>query len=149
MPAYVAGLLSGLPRMASLADAKSPELLRCEMEILPGARFSAGAAPLGRIAGCTPLAASVLLADRVLELPGREISESSPQLQKLAASPLWEAWDSCRMQRPLPASYAGREIGKMGGSECAEAFSVGFHGQAAPAQVVGVENGIRAHINRG
>jgi HDOD domain len=112
MPAYVAGLLSGLPRMASLADAKSPELLRCEMEIPPGARCSAGAAPLGRMAGCTPLAASVLLADRVLELPGREITESSPQLQKLAACTLWEAWDSCRMQDRCRLLMQGEKLGR-------------------------------------
>ncbi len=90
---YVAGLLSGLPGMLSLAEATSCEfssgLTPAAYRSLPTCIMMSSA---GSLTG-SPIAASVLLADGLLEVPGSEHPESAPQVQRLAASPLWQCWD--------------------------------------------------------
>ena len=81
---YVAGLLSGL---SDTKGANSP---------------TAG----------SPLAASVLLADGLLEISCGENPESSPHVQHLAASPLWECWDGCSTRERCRILAQGNRLGK-------------------------------------
>ncbi len=94
---YVAGLLFGLPGMSNLAGPRTPALSvvlgSVLFDNLSEALLAAVAGPLSTVGERDPLAASVLIASGVLELPEGEPPESSPQIQRLAASPLWESWD--------------------------------------------------------
>ena len=96
---YVAGLLFGLPDMPNPAGAKAPALsLVLRAALSDGLRGIAWSAVAGRSSAGGehgPIVASVLLANSLLDLPEGESPEASQQLQRLAASPLWESWDDC------------------------------------------------------
>ena len=112
---YVAGLLFGLPSVLSLSDARN------QMS------FPAAHAPFGRcqaalwtlVAGSSstaaernPVAASVLLANQVLELPGAEHPERSELTHTLVVSPLWESWDECTTQARCQFLAQAEKLGK-------------------------------------
>ncbi len=83
--AYVVGLLSSLPGMDG---------------------------PISPTAGGDPIAACVLLADELLEISTGEIPEASPQLERLAASPLWECWDGGSTRERCRILAQGSRLGK-------------------------------------
>jgi hypothetical protein len=68
--------------------------------------------PIALKAGSSPIAATVRLADALLEITGTEIPESLPQVQRLAASPLWECWGGCSTRDRCRALAQGGRLGK-------------------------------------
>ena len=111
---YVVGLLSDLPGMLSLADAMGPALSG-ELKFSMAGGFAAHMTPDAagsRTPDRSPIAASVLLASGLLEFAGGESPETSPQVQRLAASPLWECWDMCSTRERCRLLAQGGRLGK-------------------------------------
>jgi|SRR5271166_1482935 len=111
---YVAGLLFGLPGMSNPAGPKTPALsvaLRSALSArLPSAL--AVADPSGTVGERNPIAASVLIASGVLELPEGENPESSQQIQRLASSPLWKSWDACHLHERRQLLWQGCKLAR-------------------------------------
>jgi hypothetical protein len=115
---YVAGLFLGLP---GVLDPPSPTSSGFSVALKSALWGSLPADILTAVAGPStnpeerprnPLAASVLIANALLELPECETPESSEQVQSLAASPLWESWEECSMRERRRLLGQGRGLGK-------------------------------------
>jgi HDOD domain len=93
---YLAALLFGLPGMSSSAGPRIPALSVAvgapwQGSLPESALWEVGSSAMA--AGKrTPMAASVLLAAAVLELPNSDSAEACKHTQQLADSALWQSW---------------------------------------------------------
>ncbi len=91
---YLAGLLFGVLGTPNPEKAALPLALRSVLsDSLPDGRLAAVTGSSSAVGERNPIAASVFIANALLDLPEGENSKSSQQIQRLAASRLWEAWE--------------------------------------------------------
>jgi HDOD domain len=115
---YVAGLFFELPGMTNLAASRNPALsapLKAALsDSLRADLLAAGPdpSPTEEETPHNPIAASVLLANWLLEVPEGETPESSEPIQRLAANPVWQSWDGCSMLRRRQLLCQGRKLAK-------------------------------------
>jgi len=114
--AYLAGLLFDLPGMASrLGRTRTalPLVLRSALsDSLPETGLAGVAGPATAPAEAHhPIAASVLIANEVLELSDGGNPESCPQIEGLAASPFWPTGDDCSMGERRQLIWQGCRLG--------------------------------------
>ena len=113
---YVAGLLFGLPCLLKLEDAENHKFSSlAEAALL--ARLSAGLWPLFAASSTTmakhdPVAASVLIANQVLELPEAGRPTHCERIQALAEDPRWESWDECKTRERRQLIAQAEKVGK-------------------------------------
>ncbi len=98
---YLAALLFGLPGTSSPTDPRTAALSvsigSTWQSTLPDRVLSAVASSAMTAGHRNPIAASVLIAAAVLELPSGDNAESCKPVQQLADSALWESWADCSM----------------------------------------------------
>jgi|SRR5271166_3344577 len=115
---YVAGLFLGLPGVSTPSSPTSSVLSVALRSALWGGLsanvLTADAGPSTNPGEhrSNPVAASVLIANALLELPEGETAVSSGKVQSLAASPLWESWDECSMRERYRLLGQGRVLAK-------------------------------------
>jgi len=115
---YVAGLFFELPGLTNLAGSKNPAFSAALKSALSGSlrgdglTAAAGLSTTEEERPRNPIAASVLIANWLLELPEDENPESSEPIRRLAASPVWEFWDGCGMHQRRQLLCQGRKLGK-------------------------------------
>ncbi len=113
---YVAGLLFGLPGVLNPADAGDAELASTLRAVLPGSlpadEWTLGASSSAAMEEHQPVAASVQIADQVLELPEAGTPQYSELTQALAKSPLWQSWDDCNPPQPCRILVQAARLGK-------------------------------------
>jgi len=112
--AYVVGLLSGLPGKTSPVCSTNTEPSGDTTATSPFVWFSTMLSPASAVS--SPVASSVLLADALLEFPGSDAAESSESVRKLAASPMWKAWEGHSMCERCRLLAQGSKLGKWVGA---------------------------------
>ncbi len=112
---YVAGLLFGLPGILNL-DRRDPVrsvALKSPLSVRVSADLPAVVAtPSSRTGEHNAVAASVLIAHRLLEISGGKFPESFRELEDLTASPLWEAGDERTSRQRCQLLSQGCKLGK-------------------------------------
>lgn len=112
---YLAALLFGLPGTSGPAGPRTPAL-----SVAMGSAWQSSLADSGLSVASSamnarernPMAASVLLAAAVLELPSSDGAEPCQPMQRLADSALWESWGECPMCERRQLLQQGCKVAK-------------------------------------
>lgn len=113
---YVSGLLFGLPDGLRLRDASNSERSTEWGGALHGVLADTVSTPVAassaRMARPTSVAASVFVANQLLDLPEAGSVEHFHRARNLAESPLWESWDGCSLPQRFRLLEQGGTLGK-------------------------------------